>query len=380
MKRNAMRTAPIPIRYLNRTYMTTPDIRAELRAFKERFDKPLAQYMDEQIENVKQSDTETAHALHHAKNILCGGGKRLRPALAAWSYVGSGGKSPHDELITRAGIYIELIHLYLLIHDDIMDRDDQRHGVPTIHTYYRDRLQPHLPEIAQHMGESIALIIGDMVNALGSAALFTAPGDPERIISALRYMQETIVQTAVGQSSDMRFAVAPTVSPSDVLRMYRQKTAHYTIATPLILGSVLARGDDPEVYRAIMDVALPLGTAFQIRDDIIGLFGTQEQIGKPVGSDISEGKMTFLLATALERATDHQRATINALRGTDHLTPEEIATFCQVITDTGARAAAEAYARTCVQESLEAIARLPFNSETRARLSALSDYIVTRIV
>ncbi len=354
------------------------DIRAQLRAFKAAFDPLLADYMDAQIRKARTRNAFLADGLAQCRALLLGGGKRLRPALVTWGYEGSGGTD--RAAIMRAAMSVEILHLYLLVHDDIMDRDDLRHGVPTLHAHYARQLRA-VTRDAEHIGGGIAMVLGDLLCAMGNRVLFEAPFPPAHIIAALRHVQETIERTATGQLDDMRFAYTRAVSRDDILAMYGNKTAYYSIESPLLLGYILAHGAcDADLAQKIHAVAHPLGIAFQLRDDVIGIFGDVAQTGKPIGSDIAAGKVTLLVAEARARATKRQRAQLDALMGKEDLTPAEVATFRAVVEDTGARAAVDATMRALIADGMAAIDALPYTAAVQARLRDLARFIAQRNV
>ncbi len=354
------------------------DIRKQLQTFKSDFDRVLARYMDARIADARERDAFTADGLARCKKMILAGGKRLRPALTVWSYQGMGGTK--KDAIMHAAMSVELIHAYLLIHDDIMDRDALRHGVPTLHAYYAHRFSSLMnTQEALHAGNSIALVFGDLLNAIGNHALFSAPFEEGRILTALTHLQDVISYTGIGQLKDVMFEYDKKASVDDVLTMYEYKTARYTIESPLILGAILA-GVSGDVQERIHAFARPLGVAFQIRDDIIGLFGNEKTIGKPVGSDIAEGKITLLVALARTMASANARKKMNALLGKHTLSQDDVALFRTIITESGARAEAEARAEAFIAESKKALATLPYTEATKETFTALASYLTQRHV
>ncbi len=352
------------------------DIKQELQNFKIRFDIVLARYLDDRIAETAAQDTFTADGLERVKALILNGGKRLRPALTVWSYEGVGGKE--TDAIIYAAMSVEIIHAFLLIHDDIMDRDALRHGTTTLHAHYTKQLTSLLgTEKAMHAGNSIALVFGDIVNAIGNHALFSADFDKERIFTALMHLQNVISYTGMGQLKDILFESGTKATVDDILAMYEYKTARYTIESPLILGAILA-GAPETLHTQIHAFARPLGIAFQIRDDIIGLFGDESTIGKPVGSDISEGKMTLLVALAQNLASRNEQKMLMQLLGKKDLTRNDIDTFRTIITTCGARSAAQDRIVAYGAQSIDALTQIAYDSRTQERLRALADYLMRR--
>ena len=353
------------------------DAQAQLAQFKEEFDPVLTAYLDARIDDAQARDAFTAEGLARCRDMILAGGKRLRPALTVWAYEGSLGTD--RAAILHAAMSVELIHAFLLVHDDIMDRDAMRHGAPTLHEHYRRELAGILsPEEAAHAGNSLALVFGDMLNALGNHALFSAPFDKERLFVALTHLQDVIGYTCVGQLKDVMAEYTGSASVDDILTMYEHKTARYTIESPMVLGAILAGAEDSAEHIAAF--ARPLGVAFQIRDDIIGLYGDAHTIGKPVGSDVAEGKITLLVALAREMADADARAQLEELLGTADISARNLAAFRDIITTSGAREAAEERAERLIHQSIAALDALAFTPDVRKRLLALATYLTQRRV
>ncbi len=354
------------------------DARKWLAQFKEEFDPLLTDYLNERIVDARGRDEFTADGLEYCRKMIMSGGKRLRPALVVQGYRGVGGSD--DEAIMHAAMSVELIHAFLLVHDDIMDKDALRHGVPTVHEHYRKQMRYLMNEAgAVHAGQSIALVFGDILNALGNHALFTANFDKERIIAALTYLQQIIHYTVIGQLQDVTAEYRGNATREETLRMYEYKTARYTIESPLVLGAILA-GADEKLLAQIGKFAIPLGVAFQIRDDILGVFGDAEKLGKPVGSDISAGKMTLLVVEARRLASEKDVATINSILGTEDLNERDIAQFRAIITDCGALTEVENFAEKLVGEAIAELAQIDFAPDTKEFLASLASYMVKRVV
>jgi geranylgeranyl diphosphate synthase type I len=309
-------------------------IEAELKAFKQRLDPKIGAYFDSVIADVAKEDDLVADAIGNAKEIVLSGGKRLRAAFMYYGYLGAGGTE--EEKILDASISVELIHAFLLVHDDIIDRDEIRHGVPTLHRRYEEFAKKHFSgNDAVHFGESVALILGDMLNAFGNDIIFRAAFPPERVLRALSRLQGIVSSTVIGQARDVYIEYMRKASEEEILRMYRNKTAKYTVEGPLHLGAILA-GAPEELYGKISAYAVPLGTAFQIQDDILGVFGSEERIGKPVGSDIVEGKITLLVSRALRDGTAAQARRIREilLLG-DRVSIGDVEEFRGILEETG---------------------------------------------
>ena len=355
------------------------EIQAELKHFKSRLDPLIEEFFASIIAGMEKEDDLVAEAIGHVRTIVLSGGKRLRSAFMYYGYLGAGGTD--EERILRTSMSIELIHSFLLIHDDIIDRDEMRHGVETLHKRYADFGRRYFPvQDVEHFGNSIALVMGDMLYSHGNNIIFQSGFPLERVFAALSRLQDIVSFTVVGQARDIYMEYKQEATETEILNMYRNKTAKYTVEGPLHLGAILA-GASEEHLKHLSAYAIPLGIAFQIQDDILGMFGSEERIGKPVGSDIAEGKLTLLVARALRNATGEERTRIKEIlaRGSA-LTETERIEFCALIEKTGAlaevKALAEDYIKTGQQALLEL--RTEVTEESYAFLEGIATYMTKR--
>lgn len=353
------------------------NIKEELSAFQVKVNPELKVFFDQVIKDSKENNFVTTEALRQVKKITLSGGKRLRPALMYWSYLGVGGQDKKE--IIKTSISIELIHIFLLIHDDIIDNDAKRHGVETIHHKYNKigKIISKGKRDATHFGNSMGIVVGDIIGALGNQILYKSKFDAELIIRALERLQEIVARVAIGEAQDVIIEYKRLASEEEVLDMYKNKTAKYTIEGPLHLGAILGGASD-ELLDKISKFAVPVGIAFQIQDDILGIFGDEEKIGKPVGSDIQEGKQTILVVKALEKANKKQKEILLNLVGKKDITKKEIEEFRKIIRETKALDYANNLAQKLVEEGKREVANIGFDKETQKILLALADYMTKR--
>ncbi len=357
---------------------TTMDIQAVLKEYKQQFDIELAIYFDKVIAEVREKDVFVADALEYIKTFALSGGKRLRSTLMYYGYVAAGGQD--KEKMIKAALSVELIHIFLLIHDDIIDRDALRHGVETVHVRYGKlgkKLFPHIE--GDHFGNSIALIMGDMVHALGNQVLFESPFDPALILKALSKLQSIVALTVIGQTKDVYIEYAKQATEGEILRMYEYKTARYTVEGPLHLGVILA-GGDTSLLEGLSRYAIPLGIAFQIQDDILGIFGSEEKLGKPVDSDIVEGKWTMLVASAMQTLNPEEKKEFSIILNKGiALTPEDADRFRALVRQSGALTYAQTKAKQCISEGRQAVLELKgIDAEARSFLIGVADFMMQR--
>lgn len=354
------------------------NIKDKLKEFKEEFDVFLKDFFLRKIEEIKVDDELVAGVLEHASKITLSGGKRLRPALMYYGYLAAGGEK--DEKIMKAAMSVELLHSFLLIHDDIIDRDEKRHDVETTHVRYSDlgkKLNPL--KDSDHFGNSIAIIAGDMMHAYGNIALYDAGFESKLVLKALKNLQSIVNITIIGESQDVYIEYRGSATEKDVLNVYRNKTAKYTIEGPLHTGAILA-GADQSMLDDFTAFSIPLGVAFQIQDDILGVFGSEEKIGKPLGSDIEEGKQTILVVKALEMGNDNQKTIVRELLGKKGLTREEVEEFKKAIEESGALDYARKLSQKYIQEAKNGIENMEIEKEPKDFLVGVADYMTNREV
>ncbi|MGK2849213.1 MAG: polyprenyl synthetase family protein [Minisyncoccota bacterium] len=356
------------------------DIGNELNDFKKRLDQKIEVYFDQAIHRVDAEDLIVGEALRYAQKFILAGGKRVRAAFMYYGYLASHGMQ--ESAILDASMSIELIHAFLLMHDDIIDRDDMRHGITTVHQHYTEVSKVLFSDKkdAQHFGNSIAIILGDMLYAFGNDVIFIADFPLDRKFQALSRLQDIVTFTVIGQTRDLYIEYQGEASEEEILTMYRNKTARYTIEGPLHLGALLA-GASQEILHGFSAYAIPLGIAFQIQDDILGIFGTVEHIGKSIGSDIEEGKFTLLVSRALRGGTPEQAERLRTIlsRG-EQLTKSEILEFQQILRTSGALDGVNHVALEYIAESRQSLEAIKDILEPKAYafLWHMTDYMMHR--
>lgn len=280
------------------------------------------------------------------------GGKRLRPALLAAAARACG--RDLDAAVIDAGCAWELLQAYFLVHDDWMDGDATRRGGPTVHVTLGERHRD------AHLGASLAILAGDLACALAHRVIAASDAPREALVMFARVHEDVVL----GQTLDLTLGAHDLDA---VERMHALKTASYTTRGPIALGAILAgaRADLLDSFAA------PLGIAFQLRDDLLGAFGSTELTGKPVGSDLRSGKRTALIAEAFVR-TDDRAALERSLAAGD------VAAIMSILEKSGARAAVEARATALLDSALRALDDAPIAD--RSLLAALATSLVARSV
>jgi len=313
--------------------------------------------------------------LVEAVGDLLKGGKRLRPAFCWWGYRGAGGADGEEPL--RAAAALEFLQACALIHDDVMDGSDTRRGMPSAHhrfaMLHRGSEWLGSPEA---FGVGAAILLGDLCLSWADELLLTSGVQADRLGAAKRVYDEMRTELMAGQYLDLLEQARGGGSVERAMRVVRYKSAKYTIERPLHMGAALA-GAGPEVLAAYSGYGLPLGEAFQLRDDVLGVFGDPAETGKPAGDDLREGKRTVLIATAMARATPAQAAQIRRHLGDPGLDAEGVALLREVIAETGALDHAEQLIESLTDEALAALDSVPLHDPAPQVLRDLA-YAATR--
>jgi len=200
------------------------------------------------------------------------GGKRLRPAFVYYGYKAFGGTD--EEGIIRAAISVELVHAGALVHDDIMDNSDLRRGKPTVHRVFGDRFA------SSEIGRSVGIVAGDTILALSGKALSSINVPSERLAIARKFLDKMCGEINIGQYLDVLGNLLPEVDEDWIMKVLEYKTARYTVEKPILIGAVLAGADLPFLSK-LSEFGISVGIAFQIQDDILGMYGDEKKVGKP---------------------------------------------------------------------------------------------------
>ncbi|MDQ1286878.1 MAG: geranylgeranyl diphosphate synthase, type [Actinomycetota bacterium] len=284
---------------------------------------------------------------------LMRGGKRLRPAFCYWGWRGAGGRDT-EEILTAATA-LEFFQAAALIHDDVMDDSDTRRGMPAVHRRFATLHRgAGWTGDGERFGMAGAILVGDLCLSW-SGELYTASGLTDAELARGRGVFDRMrTELMGGQYLDMLEQAVAAGRTSGAVerarRVVRYKSAKYTIEHPLLIGGMLA-GAGPDLLAAYTAYGLPLGEAFQLRDDVLGVFGDPSQTGKPAGDDLRQGKRTVLVAKALERATPAQAAAVRRLLGDPGLDATGIEILREIIVTTGALEAVETLVRELVAAS-----------------------------
>ncbi|MDD5746725.1 MAG: polyprenyl synthetase family protein [Candidatus Omnitrophica bacterium] len=293
----------------------------------------LRNYVDQALHTYSLSKVD-ATISSAIREFVLRDGKRVRPVFFLLAYQGYSALKKIPGHAITAGLAFELLHDFLLIHDDIIDNSLTRRGKPTVHKTLEKLLR-----VPGKTGQDLAIVIGDIIYALAIESFLSIKADPALKEAALREFLRATILTGAGEYKDVLngFKPLPKTTLTDINLNYRLKTAEYTFRAPMICGALLANAPKQDLAR-ISDYALLLGEAFQINDDVIGIFGDSKKIGKSVISDIVEAKKTLPLYWAYKKTKPSERKFLVRSLGNQKLTFNDLLKIRRIIRDCGALA------------------------------------------
>lgn len=300
-------------------------------------------------------------------------GKRIRPALLYYTYRACGGQS--DDKVMPMAMSVELLHTYLLIHDDIMDHANVRRGEPAAHVIYADlhRERGWLGS-SEHFGESVAILLGDLAQTYSLELYSSVELAPEVAAEFRQQFSNMCQEVVLGQYLEMTAGHRESMEEDELLRVLRMKSGRYSVERPVQLGYLLARA--PEATRQALTIyGLKMGEAFQLQDDLLGMFGDAETVGKPVGADLVEGKFTLLIHHAMRHLSPEDRTMLQRALGNPDLDPEEIQRAQGLIEASGARQRVQEMIEERLNEAREALSTVDLAEDGGAFLAGSIEYL-----
>ncbi|MFI5716621.1 polyprenyl synthetase family protein [Nocardia sp. NPDC051750] len=345
-------------------------------AFAMAVEQALTGYFESREDAVTELGTVFTEAVGALESFVLRGGKRTRPGFAWMGWLGAGGDpaGPDAAAVLQACAALELVQACALIHDDIIDCSRTRRRFPTVHVDFEQRhhYQGWAGDSA-HYGESVAILLGDLALAWADDMVHGSGLDPAALGRFAPVWAGMRTEVLGGQLLDVHGEASGDESVAAALRINRYKTAAYTVERPLHLGAALADAD-PGLIAAYRTYGTEIGIAFQLRDDLLGVFGNPEVTGKPSGDDLREGKRTVLVAEALQRAAATNPAAGDRLRaalGTE-LSDEQVGELRDLLTELGAVDAVESRITALTDQGLTAIEASSATPEAKERLKAMA--------
>ncbi len=336
----------------------------------------LESFLQEAIDNAQAIHPDYARLWQTIQSLSTAGGKRLRPQMTILAYEAFGGNDTQS--IIPVAVAQELLHLGLLVHDDIIDRDDIRYGVSNITGSYMQLYAPHVsdPHVRRHYSQGAAILGGDLLLSGAYQCIAASELSDTLKIKATSLLSAGIFEVCGGELLDTEGAFKE-FEKTDALLIARYKTASYSFITPLVTGAALA-GATEQQRMVLSKYSEILGIAYQLTDDIIGCFGDEETTGKSSRGDIREGKHTYLIEKYLEITTVEQTDAFWDVFGNPHATHEEIDHLKDAIAASGAKELTEQYVRTLSIHANELISEMNVSVDKQATFKALIDKATNR--
>ena len=344
-------------------------VRSDINAF-------LSGFFETQITRALAVDSSYAELWKSLKTVALAGGKRLRPYMTILAYRSFAADQDHTDIIPVAGAQ-ELLHISMLIHDDIIDEDYIRHDTDNVSGIYLKRYGAYLPNGAEqrHYAQSAALIGGALVLAGAHQAINTSRlGDAQKQLAS-DILNDAIFIVCGGELLDTESSFKPRTD-IDALKIAQLKTASYSFVSPLIMGASLAGASQDDLAK-LRDFGTNLGIAFQLTDDILGLYGDEKITGKSVKSDLRQGKRTYLLLAAIERAGARQQE-LESLVGKKDLNDADLKTAQTIISDCGAKQATEELIQSYAAAAESVLTSLNIPADYRDQYTTLIGKTINR--
>ena len=345
--------------------------KSELQETRDCVEIELTQFMRDQSAYLLSISPELQPVSSALSSFLLDSGKRLRPLFAYAGIKSAGGSL--TPATTKAISCLELLQACALIHDDLMDGSDTRRGKPSIHRHFESiHVQDELEGFAPAYGLASAVLLGDLALVWSNQLLNTSGISTDELRRVMPIFDEMRVELMAGQFLDIHEQTQKNTDLDRSMKIARYKSGKYTIERPLHMGAVLAADASPALLTALSAYGLPLGEAFQFRDDLLGVFGDPSVTGKPAGDDLREGKRTALIAMTDAKCTDAMKAESRKYFGKNDIDDKGVAILQEMIVSTGAKAALETMIDELTSKALKAIENPVIDNAGRDLLNELA--------
>jgi geranylgeranyl diphosphate synthase type I len=357
------------------------DLKQQFLEYKTQFDREINEFLDKKIHEAWEINPTAGVNLQEFQKLVAAGGKRVRPALVHFTSL-AGGREP-DVNTARIGMALEIFHTFALIHDDIIDESLVRRGFPTMEASYQTvfRDMGLSGERAHHFALSSAILGGDYGLVIANQIMseldleFEVKDHIQRIFATMQF------ELCAGQIDDC-FGVG--LSDWDVItlerinKMLETKSGNYSIQKPMLLGGLLA-GVTQEQYKTLAIAGEKIGLVYQITDDIIGVFGQEEETGKSTDSDILEGKRNLLMVQTYQRCNEEEKLYFKSVVGNTNSNPDQVQSIRQLISEKGVLNDLQSYCNALVDEST-AILNTHFDPASHGTqfITNLAQYLLVR--
>ncbi len=350
--------------------------------FRDRVQSALDAFLDEQAERLAPLGDDAARLLAEAR-LSVSGGKRFRAAFCYWGHravtPAPDGQHPDEDAVIRACASLELLHASALVHDDLMDASDTRRGRPATHRQFgSDHRAAGWSGDAEQYGGAAAILLGDLLLSWADELLRRCGLPLEQVAPALDVFDRCRSEVIAGQFLDVSVQARGRADVDTAMTVLRYKSAKYSIERPLHIGAALA-GATPATMAELSAFGLPLGEAFQLRDDLLGVFGDPGATGKPAGDDLIEGKRTVLVALALDGAGPEDAVLLDRSLGT-RLDVAQVEELRGIIDRSGAHAQVEDVIGELATHAVAALERADLDDHARDVLRELASAATDRVL
>ena len=351
-----------------------------IKDYAKRADVYLNKFFDKKIAEVRELDgnadsTDLAVQMLERYKDFSKGGKKLRGTLIQLGYELAGG---NKRVILPASVSIEIIHSFLLMHDDIMDMDSVRRGAPTMHKQFEEDHKKGISnKDSYHYGISMGIDMGDLGAYMGMELLLVTNLPAKRKVKAASYFSRLLQRVAYGQGLDIVYENQESVTEADVMEVHLQKTSVYTIGGPIKIGALLG-GMSGKKITAIEKFGEPVGVAFQLRDDELGLYSEEDKLGKPIGSDIRENKNTILKIKAIEFTKGKNKKFLQSAYGNKKLSKRDVKRVQDITRESGALAYSQNLSRQLVAKGKKFIPEITRDKKFIELLNTGADFVIER--
>ncbi len=331
--------------------------------YKGKINAALNKFLENKVKEDGAYSEETKKLIENIMEFNLRGGKRIRPLIIIFAYKCF--KEGEESQIVDASIAIELMQAYFLIHDDIMDNADLRRGKKSMHKLYDQK--------DENFGKSIAILAGNACASYVYEVILKSKFSDSSKLKALEWLRWIDQRVNYGQELDLMPGFE-NLNENEVMKIYELKTASYTAQGPIFLGAALAQATDKEINQ-LKEYGHKIGMAFQIQDDILGVYGNIEEIGKPNDSDIKEGKKTLLIVKALELCNAKDREFLLKNYGVKNTSDEDLEKIRSIIKNCKALEYCNNKVEQLVAKGKESISNLELRKEGKDFLFEMAEYI-----
>ncbi len=344
----------------------------DLSSFREQFEPHLRRFLHKKEQDIARYTRNIflQHLCTEPRRLLEAGGKRIRPLLCYAGYLAGGGRD--NEAALQATVSLELFHAFALVHDDIMDRGEDRHGVPTVHRSIEGLLRQEVRRgDVPHVALSQAIIVGDLLFSWAIEALSLAAFPEARLAAARQALFTMSDEVMIGQMLDVDLTTRTRSSAEELREKMVLKTAGYTFRRPFEIGLALAGNEDKRLSTFAEVFGSALGLAFQIQDDLMDAFGTLEETGKTPLSDLRDHQHSYLTQHLVEHGAKEDRELLDRLWGGTHLTDQDVHAIRKAFIRSGAYQSARVACLTEYTAAEQALREADLDSEVTALLESV---------